>query len=144
MKIRKIIAFIALTAILMACMGQAGEFVLCFEENGHIALKPSKDGHCEGHHDNTAQTTDSSSNNLFVTSKRGHVDIPLSISSLDGKYTHPHKILSFSKPNQSVINGEWSSTSLALENIATENYQIARPPDINHSILSLRTVIFLI
>ena len=144
MRIRKIIAFIALIAILMVCLGQAGEFVLCFDKDGHIALKPSKDGHCEEHHDNAVQSTDNSPLNQFVTSKRDHVDIPLSISSLDGQYTPPQKILSFSHPNQSIINGECFLPPLTLENITTENFQIARPPDINLTILSLRTVIFLI
>ena len=144
MKIRKITAFIALTAILMACMGQAGEYVLCFSDDGHITFKPAKDGHCEKYHENSSHSADNSSKNRFVTSKRNHVDISLSISSLDGQYTQLQKILSFSQPGRDVVNEEWSSTSLTSENITTENFQIARPPNINHSILYLLTVKFLI
>ena len=80
-QVHKITVWIALFAWLLTCTGQAGEFVICFSEDGHIEIETFVNGQCECDREvNTPERLYVSLQDEVLSShhhERDHFDIPI-------------------------------------------------------------------
>ena len=131
-------ALLALFAAFLTCTGETGDFVLCFGEDGHIALETLFNGQCECER----RAQDNECHYLLLQDvfeppqqhDHDHRDIPIFMNDKD-KYNIPHD-------NTSYLFHIPLETSFC-DDIFIEVYIIEPLPCINSALASIRSVILL-
>ncbi len=146
LQVHKITVWITLFAALLTCAGQAGEFVICLGEDGHIAIETVVNWQYEC--DREVYTHDHES--LYVSHQdevvyshyyeRNHSHILISMNNI-GKF--------IAKIKYNVTHNQLASLFYAtlanpsFEKTIQKVFIIELSPDINPALVSIRTVISL-
>ena len=143
-QVHKITAWIALFAGLLTCTSQAGEFVICLGEDGHIEIETVVNGQCECDREvNTPERLYVSLQDEVLSSHHhecDHSDIPIFMNDA-GEFIA--KVKYIVTHNQITSLFYITSVNTYFDEIIKEVLIIEPPPDINPVLVSIRTVISL-
>ena len=143
-KLKIIKALLALFAAFLTCTGQSGDFVLCFNTDGHIAVETLFNEQCEcERRTNDHEGHCLSLQDVFESHRHhdhNHFDIPIFMNNV-GEYKFKDE-----------YNTQYNNTSSLFhipfeisfcDDIYFEVYIIEPPPFVNPALLSVRSVILL-
>ncbi|MFC1691885.1 hypothetical protein ACFL1R_00075 [Candidatus Latescibacterota bacterium] len=143
-QVHKITAWIALFAGLLTCTGQAGEFVICLGEDGHIAIEAVVNRQCECNREvNIPERLYVSLQDEVVSSHHhecDHFDIPIFMNDT-GEFITQVKYIVTHNQITSLFDSTFINTY--FDEIIQEVLIIEPPPDINPVLVSILTVISL-
>jgi hypothetical protein len=139
---KKAATFTICLAYMLLMLGSSNAAVICFGEDGHVAIELGSEGDCAHF-----PSSDDASHSLFdTTTAQCHcgpcVDIPLSLE-ISGTTYLSNKDYSFQPKN-------WSFVALpevfpvALNHATVATFAIPPPNYYNQHLLSLRTIVLLI
>lgn len=142
-QVHEITVWIALFAVLLTCTGQGGKFVICLGEDGHIAIETVTNGQCECNRRvyATEITNVLIQNEIGFSLYHDHFDIPIFMNDA-GKFIAQVKYIVTHNQITSLFDITFINTY--FDEIIQEVLIIEPHPDINPSLVSLRTVNLLI